>query len=202
MSLRSLNKVCGKNHIKGLPIQLEYAGLEDIQLFPRTKLELEASNTAYTPAAGDSKRLAEEFLFVPGKNWLSINILVNSGDIQDLVEGEVGGQGVMNKLLFTIEGSNPQHNEFVDCLLTNNGCMIFKVPTQDGQTIILGTRLNPAYAEQINGELSNIVGFNYSLFAETGLTVLFYEPEPFYFNVIGDDSGNLFSDDSGNVIGF
>lgn len=201
MSLKALSQPCGKKRITGTTTTIQYVGVDDIQTFPRSKYEINKDVNGYTAALGDTKLLTESFLFEAGKGWLDIDILVDSGNYASLINGEIGGQGYRNELPFKIDGSNPKHNEFVDCLIQHSGCMIFRVKSKSGYELILGTLENPVYVETISGDLTAILGFEYQLYCNTGLTAPIYQPDT-STEVLVDDNNVVFVDDNGNALGF
>jgi hypothetical protein len=201
MSLKALSKSCGKARIPGMTTTIQYIGMEDILAYPRTKYEINKDVPGYVAAAGDTKRLTESFVFATGKDWMDIDILVDSGDYTPLMEGEIGGQGFKNKLPFRIDDSNPQLNEFTDCLLANSGCVIFKVLSKSGYQLIMGTLQNPVYIENISSTLVGALGFQYELYCNTGLTAPIYEPD-LSVAIMVDANNTVFVDDQGNALGF
>ena len=187
--LRSYSKQKGVNIIKGMTIKM-YLGLipELGGTWPRTKLEVErAADPNYQADPGDTKILYEAFDFSSADSgegfFREFTILVNSGDIRPLLEGELGGQGFRVEVPFFIEGINPASNESVDCLLAYSGCVFAIIPDKMGQYHSVGTPENPLYFTQANGGLQTRVGYDMIMSSENGLTHSFYDADQFGIDI-------------------
>jgi hypothetical protein len=152
--------------------------------WPDTKLAVElAAEPTYEAEAGDTKILYEAFDFTNAAAGLgyfrTFPILLNSGDLRDLLEGDIGGQGHRQELPFFLEGVNPESNEAADCFLAWSGCMFCLITDKAGQTHVLGSPDNPVFVQQSNSALQERVGWDFVFTAENGLSHMFYDAEQF-----------------------
>lgn len=187
-TLTAYSKTCGKKKIPGTTSQIYLGITDEVTGWPRTKDVIElAADANYVVQAGDTKLLYEAFDFAAaatGAGYFRLfPILVDTGDVRNLLEGEIGGQGFKQELPFFLEGVSPEANEAADCLLQYTGCLFAIVPDKTGQYHVIGTKENPLYIEQANGSLLGRVGYDYVFMAKNGLTHSFYDATQFGIDV-------------------
>jgi hypothetical protein len=183
-TLRSYARKKGKPLLPGTTSQMYLGIVEEVNGWPRTKDIMEViADPQYTIEAGDSKILYEAFDFSnapAGAGYFRLYpILVDSGDVRNLLEGEIGGQGFKQELGCFLEGVNPAANEAADCMLGYSGCLFAIVPDKNGLYHCIGTPENPLYVQQANGSMQGKVGYDYIFMAKNGLTHSFYDADQF-----------------------
>lgn len=182
-TLSNLTKACGSQLPPGTKQKLYLVPVAELTEWPDT-MDVTGNGTG---AAGESKILDEEWSFVTTQDlgfWRTIDILVDSGDLRNVMEGEIGGQGYRQRLDFFVLGNNSREVEFADCLLANSGCMIAMVPDKAGNYHVLGDLDNPVYIEAAEGGTGgDRVGFQYTLYANTGKTTYIYNADDHGINV-------------------
>lgn len=173
MPLSNVIKQCGNGQVPGTKGRVYFVPKGDITTFATA-----TGNSAY----GDDKVLNQDFTLGNGKKWFELDILVNTGDVIDAVQGEIGGQFIRNSFTFFVPDYNKAQRKLVDDMLAHSGCLIFLVPGKDGQTSIIGNLENPCYVEQltagVGGPETTRVGAAYRVYAETGYS------SPIYTGVI------------------
>jgi len=175
-TLQSLKRVCGTKTIKGTKAVARFCIKGEFNGWPQTKEELGGS------AQGDSKVLDEPFDFStapPGFGyWREIDILVDTGQLKMLIEGEVAGLEFKNGLDFFIQGSGAAQLEFGDLMIQYSGCLIWNIPDKNGNEYILGDLENPCFVESGEGGTGGDKnGMQYSIYSKTGLTPMIYDAD-------------------------
>jgi hypothetical protein len=180
-TLQSLTRTCGQSIPPGTKTKVYFTFVSELTGFPAT-----AEDNGGTDQ-GDSKMLDEAFDFsaaASGKGfWRELDILVDTGSVADTLEGEIGGQGFVNRLPFFVLGDGAAEREFADQVAANSGCTIWLVPTKGGRYIVVGNPDNPVFIEQIEGgtgtQNGDRVGFAYTLYANTGYTSMLYDADTY-----------------------
>lgn len=196
--LRNLAKQCGTLLPPGIKVRIQYAATENITYYPQTKAQLGGTEL------GDARILAEEFQFAEGEDWKQVDILIDSGVVKYLLEGEVGGQGWQSNFNFYIVGMEPASMEFADDIVTYSGCMIFRVCDKVGHDRIIGSLQIPVLIQSIeastgerNGERN---GSAYLVYASE-MGYIYQPPPPVdQDTALVDDSGAALADDSGTIL--
>jgi hypothetical protein len=118
--------------------------------WPLTQAEVTIAASG-TPAAGETKRYGEAITYLTGGFHREIDILVDTGSLTDVLEGETGGK--MNKSTpgFFVPGFTDEVREFIDCLKNNDGCLHIVLKTKGGITISVGTPEYPCWVETYEG---------------------------------------------------
>jgi len=177
--LQSLTRACGQSIPPGTKLRAYFTLKDELTGWPQTREDLGGTDQ------GDSKILDEPFDFsgaAVGKGyWRSVDILVDTGNLQDTLEGEIGGQGFVNRLNFFILGAGAPQLEFADCVAANAGCMIWMIPDKKGNHRVFGEPDNPVFVEALDGGTGTVngdrVGFQYTLYANTGYTAPIYDAD-------------------------
>lgn len=172
---------CGSPLPPGTKSKLYVTLKDELAAWPQTQeaITLDASGT---PVKGDKKRLGEAFDFTGAGSglgfWREYDILVDTGVLRTLLEGEIGGQGYRQRLDFFLLGNGPVENEQADDFLGNSGCMIAMIGLKAGQYAVLGDLDDPVFIETAEGGSGgDRVGFAYTLYANTGTTPYFYDAD-------------------------
>ncbi len=181
MPLNDLVSQCGNQRPPGVEVTIYFTLDHELASFPLTQ---EAITLALpgTPVAGDKKRLGEAFDFTgaaSGEGYFRrVKILVDSGNIRNTIEGEIGGQGNRQRLDFFIEGMEAEALEWGDDLLGYSGCLIPLIPIKAGQYVVLGDKKNPCFLEAgEGGSGGDKVGHSYTLYANTGFMPYLYDAD-------------------------
>lgn len=188
--LMSIVNQCGSAAPPGTKTKLRLAVKGEFTNWPKTVAEI-AIAASQTPLAGDTKRLGEAFDFSgasSGKGfWREFDILVDTGDLKAVLEGEVGGQGYKGQIPFTIIGMDAAKLEFADTIVAFSGCLIASISGRNNIDYILGNPDVPVVIESAelalgtkNGERS---GGNYVLSANTGYTPMTYDGATLGFDI-------------------
>ena len=110
-----------------------------------------------------------------------------TGSIDDVLEGEVGGQGYKSSIPFRIKGTNAEQLEFADNLAAYSGCLVAMLRDRKRNMRVIGTKSIPASVESAEGTTGKkngeTTGFDYVLSAATGLTAPIYDDETHGINV-------------------
>lgn len=171
--LSSLIRVCGTPNPPGTQATLHYW----------KKGEL----TAWLPSiadggpptvAGDTKRLAGNFAFISTGYMRQADVLVDTGQLKNMLEGEPGGQGFKTEVSFFVLGTQAEQLEFADCMAAYSGCLIAMLKTRAGDFHVIGNIDIPCFVTAAemdsgakNGDKS---GTAYTLSASTGYTSMIY----------------------------
>ena len=175
--ITSLTRTCGQSIPPGTKLRAYFTLKDELTGWPDT-----AEDNGGTDQ-GDSKILDEAFDFsgaASGKGyWRQLDILVDTGAVRDTLEGEIGGQGYVNRFDFFVLGAGAPQREFADLVASNAGCLIFMVPDKAGNYLVLGNPDNPVFVESAEGgtgaKNGDRVGFQYTLYANTGYTTMLYD---------------------------
>lgn len=171
MSLTAtLTRTCGNGAIPGTNTRFYAVQKADITTFAS------ASDTS-TPAL--AKTFDTAFTLGTGKRWSEIDGLVNTGDVVDAVQGEIGGQFIRNAFEIFIDNYDAAGRAFADELLANSGCLIFLVPSKKtGEVSIVGNLDNPCFVEQLTGGVGGAAttrrGIALRVYADTGYSCPVY----------------------------
>jgi hypothetical protein len=126
-----------------------------------------------TPAL--AKTYDTDFTLAANKRWSEIDSLVNTGDVIDSLQGEIGGQYIRNSFVVFIDNYDAEGRAFADELLANSGCLICLVPSKKtGEVNIVGDLNNPCFVEQLTGGVGGVEttkrGIALRVYADTGYT--------------------------------
>lgn len=145
MTITDLINLCGINVIPGTRTRMLVVCSCDIQSFPHLNA-FEPDN----PTAGIT--LNGNIVLKPGKNWASISIIADSGQIKHELVGTRGSKNYVNsydfKILKTI---------IADAWFQQNGnnCIVALVRQKDGTYRVFGTLEMPAWIETATGDSGN-----------------------------------------------
>lgn len=175
--MKSLTRSCGKSIPPGTKTKARFTFTSELTGWPATK---EAGGGT---DQGDSKILNEPFDFAAAGSglgyWRELDILVDTGAVTDTLEGEIGGQSFVNRMPFFVLGDGAAQREFADQVAANAGCFIWMIQSKSGNHLVLGNPDNPVFVEEIEGGTGTApgdrVGFQYTLYANTGLTTMLYD---------------------------
>lgn len=178
-TLVKLTKQCGTPEPKGTKQLVYVIPISEITGFPQTREEVVLAASG-TPVAGDSKILDEAWDLAAAAvglgYWRSAPVLVNTGDVNNIQEGEIGGETVTNEINGFIPSNSSATKEFIDCIQSYSGCLIAMIEDKSGRFQVVGNRENPVYVQTPNGGTGgDRVGFQFRLFSETGFTNMEYD---------------------------
>jgi hypothetical protein len=187
MSLTSMIRTCGDPLPPGTKAKLYVTLKDELNGFPATveALKLAMTPTPGVPVKGDKRRLGEAFDFSEAPSgfgyWREYDILVDTGQLRTLLEGEFGGQGFRQRLDFFLLGNSAIENENADDFVANGGCMIAMIGMKaKDDYAVLGDLENPVWVETAEGGSGGErVGFQYTFYANTGRTPYFYDSAEF-----------------------
>lgn len=174
----SLTRNCGKAPIKGTKTKLYMIPFAEISAFPQTRAAIKVAGGTETPVQGDTKILDEAYGLITetGKGYFrEVDILVNTGDVNNSLTGEVGGQENEVVSRFFILGNGPKEREFVDVMMQHNGCLHMAMPSKDGQMQAIGEPDNPVFVRSYDGGTgggsgAERVGYAYEVFTSEPTT--------------------------------
>ena len=175
--LRNMGANCGSSNPPGTETELFYALDDEFTGWPATK----ADNGGIL--LGDAKILDAPFDFsgapVGEGYWRKTTILVDTGEIKDVLEGELGGQGFKSSFGFFLKGTDAQNLEFADDLAAASGCLVMMLRDRKGNLRVLGKPSNPAMVESAEGTTGakngDRRGFAYVASASIGQTAPIYD---------------------------
>jgi len=175
-SLKNLTSSCGTNYIPGTKATLYLVPKGELAAWPAT----EADGAGTDP--GDTKLIAEAWDFTGAGSglgyWRQVDILVNTGGVVETLEGEIGGQAMVQRLNFFVHGATETQKEFADDVAAYNGCLIAMISDKSGKYHVIGNLDDPCFIEQIEGGTGaapgDRVGFAYTLYSNAGVTSLVY----------------------------
>lgn len=153
--------------------------IPELAAWPQTRKAIKEA-ASQPVLQGDSKILDEpwDFSLAPTDEgyWRVIDILVNTGQLRNTIEGEIGGQGFKQRLDCFIQGNGPEQLEFADCLVINSGCLLPMIADKQSNHHVMGDLENPIYVETGEGGTGgDRVGFAFTFFADTGFTNFIYD---------------------------
>ena len=180
--LQSLTRICGTENTPGTKVTLYYAKKGEFNGWPRTRHEV-VTAAGGTPVAGDTKILDEPFDFSEAPAgmgyWRKVDILVDSGAINAVMEGETGGKGIKNMIPFYVLGTNAEQLEFSDSIVAHDGCLVAMLGDREGNFRVLGNPDVPVQVESIEGGTGTKIGekrgFAYSLMDNSGKHAPIYD---------------------------
>lgn len=160
----TLTRTCGNGSIPGTGSRFYMVQKGDITTF--------ASNSASSTPA-ERKTFDTAFTLASSKRWSEIDALVNTGDVIDSLQGEIGGQFLRTSFVVFIDNYDAAGRAFADELLANSGCMICLVPSKKtGEVNIVGNLDNPCFVEQLTGGVGGVEttrrGIALRVYADTG----------------------------------
>lgn len=168
-NLKNLTVDCGNQMPPGTIIDLYYTCSCELNAFP---------GTLTTTNPGDSVTLDGPFDFTGAATgegyWRKTQMLINTGGIKQVVEGEVGGQGLMASGRFFIVGTEAEQAEFAENMVKASGCLVLMMKQRESDMMrVIGSKDIPAVVESIEfdgGEkIGDRNGAAYSIKAETGI---------------------------------
>lgn len=170
MSLTALIRSCGNGSVPGTGTRMYRVQKGDITTFAS------ASDTS-TPAL--AKTFDNDFTLDTGKKWAELDVLVNTGDVIDSLQGEIGGQFLRNSVVVFIDNYDAAGRALADELIANSGCEIWLVPSKKtGEVSIIGNLDNPAFVEELTGGVggaeTNRRGIALRIYADTGYSAPIY----------------------------
>ena len=139
MDTQDLTHTAGSDNTPGIQQQVFYAPLEDIATLPAPDKDDSASTTG---TFADLVTITADIIMKPGKQFRSIYVTLEEGDLKHEGQGETDSMSYKNSLEFAHPGSKPEALGFAQWVKNNN--IVFLVPEVDGQVRLLGSRAYPA----------------------------------------------------------
>jgi len=148
---QTFERQCGKNEPSGT---LEIGYLTYISelngAMPLTRKEVVEAALG-TPEPGDSMIYDEAWDFTAAPSgegyWRSFPILINTGSVNNVEEGEIGGKDMTNEALFHVPGNDPVTKEAIESMRAASGCCIFMLPDKQKRYQVVGSIDHPCYFE-------------------------------------------------------
>jgi len=175
MSLSALTKSCGSQQPPGAKEVFYFTYIGELASWPQT--EAEAAGTD----PGDTVMLSEAFDFAgadPGEGfWRKVTaILVDTPVVRNTMEGQIGGQGFRQRYDFFLPLNDAKTLEWLNELLAASGCIVCLIPTKAGNYHVMGNLEAGVYVEAADGGTGgDRVGYQITLYANTGKTTLLYD---------------------------
>lgn len=174
-NLQTLAKNCGDQKIAGVKERVYFTPQSEIETWPQTEAELAGTDQ------GDTKLLNEPFDFVATVGlgyWRYMDVLVDTGEQINVLEGSIGGQYWRQRLNVFINSNDQSTSEFLDELLACSGCMVMLIPNKDGSYHVMGDATNGVYIETgEGGSGGDRVGYQLTFMANTGKTTYLYDAD-------------------------
>ena len=168
INITSLTRVCGNTGLPGLQAKLYLIDKNEIETWP----------TIGSGAYGNAKTLTTEWDLVATTGlgyWREIDILVDSGELRMLVEGNLGSKFIRNFLDFYVEKLGKEQLQFADDIISDSGCLIGMIAAKGTPTFVLGDLSNPLFLDAGEGGINNEqVGMKYTLMVNTGKSPMIY----------------------------
>jgi hypothetical protein len=172
VALNSMTRVCGTANPPGTKAVFRFWKKGELTTWPATVA------AGGGTAAGDTKRLAGNFSFIPSGYMREVDVLVDSAQLKNMLEGEPGGQGYKTEVTFFVLGTQAEQLEFADCMAAFSGCLIGMLETRAGDKHVIGNIDIPCFitaAEMDSGAKNgDKSGTAYTLTASTGYTSFIY----------------------------
>lgn len=175
-NLKSLTNACGTRFTPGTRSKLYLIPKGELTAWPQTEAELGGTDQ------GDTKILGEAFAFnaVSGEGfWREYDILVDTGAVNETLEGEIGGQSIISRVNFFVQGVSAIQKEFADTIVDFAGCLIAMIADKSGNYHVVGNLDDPCFIETIEGGTGTApgdrVGYAYTLYSNTGQTSMLYD---------------------------
>lgn len=155
--LANMSSTCGTPNPPGTKSKLRLTVKGELTGWPQTVAALkEAANDPADPVLqGDTKRFGENFDFSNASSgrgfWREFDILVDTGNLQFELEGEVGGQGYKSMIPFTIIGTEAEKLEFADTVAAYSGCLVASITGRNNVSYIVGNPDIPAVVDTATG---------------------------------------------------
>jgi len=185
MSLNDMLLACGEKRPPGTKSKLYWTLKEELQSMPATRADLVIAPAVAAP--GDTKIYDEPFAFVATSGvgyWRSMDILVDTGQLREIGEGEIGSLKHIQEVDFFLLGNKAIQQENLDALTAHSGCLIAIIPTQDGSFHVVGDLDNPVFIKPYTGGSGgDKVGYEMSAMANTGYSSLLYNADTHGINI-------------------
>lgn len=142
-----------------------------------------AVNAPATPAPGDAKIYDEPFDFPAAEAgfWREFDIIIDEGEIKDLIEGSKANVGIGNMATFKIPGFDEIASDWAQQVVDNNGCGLLMIPLRNGKYVVVGSTDNPLFLESSEGgtgrALGDAPGYVFNMRSDSGLTAFYYDAD-------------------------
>lgn len=136
---QDLTHLSGSDNTPGIQQQVFYAVLEDIDMLP---LPAQDDSASPTGTFADLVTITADIIMKAGKQFHSIYVTLEEGDLKHEGQGETDSMSYKNTLEFSHPGSKAEVLGFAQWVKNNN--IVFLVPEVDGQVRLLGSRAYPA----------------------------------------------------------
>lgn len=171
---------CGKNEAPGT-LEIGYLTyVSELAAMPQTRFDVVTAALG-SPVAGDTKILDEPWDFTgapTGEGFFrSFPILISTGSVENVEEGEIGGKTMMNDANFFIPGNDPVVKEAVERMRGASGCAIIMVPDKNKRYQVVGSIDNPTFFDiaEPGGTGGARVGYAVRAYSDSGAINLEYD---------------------------
>lgn len=169
VNIKTLLRVCGNASLPGISAKFWLTDKNELNAWPTV-----GSGSTY----GIKKTLTTEWDFVATVGlgyWREYDILIDSGILRMLLEGNVGSKYWRNEFDLYIQGLLKEQLQLADDLVADSGCLIGMIGLKDGTTLVLGDLNNPLFLTAGEGGADNEqVGTKYTLGCNTGKSPMIY----------------------------
>lgn len=146
---QTFTRDCGKNEAAGT-MEIGYLTyVDELDAMPQTRYDIAEAATPGSALPGDTKILDEPWAFTGAAAglgyWRSFPILINTGEVVNVEEGEIGGKTMSNDANYFIPGNDSVVKEAVERQRAGSGCCIIMVPDKQKRYQVVGSIDQPAY---------------------------------------------------------
>lgn len=150
---------------------------------PQTRYDIAEAASPGSAAQGDTKILDEPWDFsaaAAGEGfWRSFPILIGTGEVVNVEEGEIGGKSMTQEANFFIPGNGPVEKEAVERLRAASGCATCMIPDKQKRYQVVGDKENPCYFDitEPGGTGGARVGYQVRAYSDAGKINLEYDAD-------------------------
>ena len=178
----TFTRSCGKNEASGTMEKGYLTYTAELAAMPDNRFDVVTAASG-TPVAGDTKILDQPWDFTGAPTgegfWRTFPILINTGEVVNVEEGEIGGKTMSNDANFFIPGNGPVEKEAVEALRSGSGCCIIMIPDKQKRYQVVGSIDQPAYFDitEPGGTGGARVGYQIRAYSDAGAINLEYDAD-------------------------
>jgi hypothetical protein len=179
----TFTRPCGKNEAPGTLETGYLTYVSEFDAMPQTRYAIAEAATPGSALPGDTKILDEPWDFAAAPSgegyFRTFPILINTGEVTNVEEGEIGGKTMMNEANFFIPGNDSIVKEAVERLRAGSGCCLIMVPDKSKRYQVVGSKDHPAYFDitEPGGTGGARVGYAIRAYSDSGAINLEYDAD-------------------------